>query len=105
MTGGDDRPDLSPVHETAAPFTLVAGPRHEVAPDRSPLAGFYVATFAASDGSRVSRFLSDMGYAEVIRRKGEGRTAFSAEELERWTTPPSLEAIESRYDAEAGQGA
>lgn len=101
----DDRPDKGAVDRSKAPFTLVDGPAHVPAPDDSPLAGWYEAVFATVDGQQIRRYLSDTGRAKVLTRRGEGLIDFTAEEFDLWTAPPDADAIESRYDAEAGQGA
>lgn len=105
MDRGDDRPDKGVVDPSKAPFTLVDGPAHVRAPEDSPLPGWYEAVFATVDGRRIRRYLSDAGRAKVLVRRGEGLIDFTAEEFDLWTAPPDAEAIESRYDAEAGQGA
>ena len=88
-----------------AVYTIVEGPNHSRAPEASPLVGYHHAVFANEDGERLTRYLSDAGFAAILRRQGEGATTFSHEELVRWTVPPDMEALEARYDAEAGQGA
>jgi hypothetical protein len=105
MRHDDDRPDRTGVDRWQGPFTLVEGPDHVRAPEESPLPAWYEAVFVTGDGRRVTRFLSDMGRAQVLARRGEGQTRFTPEEFDRWTTPAEVEAITSRYDAEAGQGA
>jgi hypothetical protein len=98
-----DRADLEEVAATT--YMLEEGPEHVLAPEGSALPGFYRATFTTPAGERVERFLSDGGYGAVLRRRSEGNTTFTAAEFEDWTVAPDLDAIEARYDAEAGQGA
>jgi hypothetical protein len=86
-------------------YTIVQGPEHSRAPEGSPLASYHHAVFETEDGERITRYLSDKGFAEIVRRQGENRAGFTAEELERWTVPPDMEALEARYEAEAGEGA
>ncbi len=86
-------------------YTLVEGPEHSRAPKGSPLVGYHHAVFATEEGKRLRRYLSDMGVAEIMRRQGTDAATFSIEEFDRWTVPPDMEALEARYDAEAGQGA
>ena len=86
-------------------YTLVEGPHDARTPEGNPLASYHHAGFSTDQGERFTRFLSDKGNAEILRRRGEGEVTFSLEELERWTVPPDMDALLARYDAEAGEGA
>jgi len=88
-----------------ATYTLVEGPQDARAPEETPLASYHRAVFSTDDGDLVTRFLSDKGQAEILRRRGEGERTFTLEELERWTVPPDMDELLARYDAEAGEGA
>lgn len=86
-------------------YTLVEGPHDALAPEENPLASYHHAEFSTDEGERLTRYLSDKGNAEILRRRGEGEVTFSLEELESWTVPPDMDALLARYDAEAGEGA
>jgi len=101
-----ERPDLAEQPPSpGALFRLLAGPEHVLAPERSALAGYYRAVFSSDDGETLERYLTDAGHAEILRRQGAGDLTLSSEEFRQWTVAPDMVALESRYHAEAGQGA
>ena len=100
-----DRRDLSEQPPRGASFRLASGPEHVIAPERSALTGYYRATFSSDAGETLERFLTDAGHAEILRRRGAGDLTLSPEEFRRWTVAPDMVALETRYQAEAGQGA
>jgi hypothetical protein len=85
-------------------YLLVEGPTHTKAPDWTLLTGYYEAVFEDDAGIRHARFLTDKGWAEVVRRQGENQLAFSEEEIDRWTVEPEVRTVIERYEAEAGEG-
>jgi hypothetical protein len=84
-------------------FTLIEGPEHVLASGETRLPG-YRATFVTYDGEHLERFLTDAGYADLLRRRGSGDPTLTAEEFDEWTVEPDVTALEARYDAEAGLG-
>jgi hypothetical protein len=87
-----------------ATYRIVEGPTHVEAPDTTLLTGYYRAVFEG-DGARHTRYLTDKGRAEVIRRQDDGEDSFTSEDLQRVSVDPDLRSVLERYDAEAGEGA
>ena len=86
-------------------FDLLSGPRHVRESTPTRMTGYYSAEFADSrDGSRRLRFLTERGRAELLDRMDGGQRAFSAQELDEMTVRADFEALEARYQAEAGVG-
>jgi hypothetical protein len=71
----------------------------------APIPGHHEATFTAGDGTRVRRYLTDKGRAEVLRGIDEGRRTLTEADFEALTVEPSLKALLARMDREAGEGA
>ena len=86
-------------------YRIEGKPRHVLDDDRAPLPGHYEIELSAPDGSRIRRFLTDKGYAALLRIIGEGRRELSEEEFDLETVEPDLDALVSRMDREAGEGA
>lgn len=71
----------------------------------SLLAGYYRAEFTDGSGGSITRFLTDKGRTEVLRRIDDGQRSFTPKDLEELTVPPDVAALEERMDREAGEGA
>jgi hypothetical protein len=85
-------------------YALVQHPRHVLDEAGDTLPGHYVVRFASVPGAGFDRFLTDRGYAELLRLLDEGRQSFSADEVEALTTPPTLEDLLATMQAESGVG-
>ena len=85
-------------------YTIREGPNHVVLEGPSLLSGYYEAEFTDLNGERHTRYLTDKGRAEVLRRIDEGQREFSDEELQEWTVAPDIQALEARAGKEAGEG-
>jgi hypothetical protein len=83
---------------------LQEGPAHTLLEGASLLSGYYTAVFTTDDGARTTRYLTDKGRASMLERLDGGQRRFSREELEEMTVEPDLDALEARFDAEAGEG-
>lgn len=86
-------------------YQIDGDPRHVLDEEDAPLPGHYEVDLTAPDGSRVRRFLTDKGYAALLRMIGEGRRGLSAEDFDVHTVEPDLDALIERMDREAGEGA
>jgi hypothetical protein len=86
-------------------YILEDGPRYVRDNGPSLLTGFYEARFISDQGNRITRYLTDKGRAETLRRLDAGQRDFSDEELRELTVEPRLDALEARTEAEAGEGA
>jgi hypothetical protein len=86
-------------------YTLDEGPNYVRDQGPSLLTGFYSAEFVTDEGKRLTRYLTDKGRAEVLRRSEAGQRQFSQEELDELTVDPEFQAVETRFVAEAGEGA
>ena len=72
--------------------------------DAGPLPGHYEAEFTNADGTRLLRYLTDKGRAEVLRRIGGGEGEFTQDELLEWTVAPDMDRLLAQMDAESGEG-
>jgi len=86
-------------------YELLDGPHHVLNEEQSALPGHYEAVFAAPTGDPLKRYLSDKGYAGLLRLVDAGQRSFTRDELEGLTTPPSIEDLLATMQAESGEGA
>jgi hypothetical protein len=86
-------------------YRIDGDPTHVLDDRDAPLPGHYEVELIAPDGSRVRRFLTDKGYAALLRMIGEGRRQLSGDDFEVHTVEPDLDALVGRMDREAGEGA
>ena len=84
-------------------YVLEEGPRHVLDEPDSPLPGHYEAVFS-TENQRLTRFLTDKGYGELLRLVDGGQRSFTREELEWLSTPPSTEDLLATMQAESGEG-
>jgi hypothetical protein len=91
--------------EPTTSYELVDGPHHVLDEEQSALPGHYEAVFAPTTGEPLTRFLSDKGYAGLLRLVDGGQHSFTRDELESLSTPPSIEDLLATMQAESGEGA
>ena len=72
--------------------------------DESPLPAHYRAEFTSPDGERLDRFLTEGGRAAMLDAIDRGQDRFTRAELDEMTVEPSMDALLTRYDEEAGVG-
>lgn len=87
-----------------AMYGLMAGPRHVLDEPDCPLPGHYEVVFSTQD-EPLTRFLTDKGYAELLRLLDAGQRSFTSDELEWLSTPASIEDLLATMQAESGEGA
>lgn len=85
-------------------FVLARHPRYVRNAPGDALPGHYAVEFATELGDPFDRFLTDRGYAELLRLLDDGRRTFSAEELEALSTPPTIDDLLATMQAESGVG-
>jgi hypothetical protein len=86
-------------------YVLLHGPSFVRDDSPSLLTGFYRAEFAGlPDGQPVERFLTEGGRADLLHRIDRGQREFTHEELVEFTVEPDVDALQARYDKEAGVG-
>jgi hypothetical protein len=86
-------------------YVLTGGPKLVVDDKEAPLPGHYEAVFSTGSGSASVRYLTDKGYAELLRLVDAGRRSFTPEQLEWLSTPPTFEDLLATMQAESGEGA
>jgi hypothetical protein len=86
-------------------YRLVEGPTRVLDTGEGRLPGHYAAEFTSGHGASLLRFMTDKGRGELLRRIDAGQRAFSLAELEKLTVAPDLQALETRTEAESGEGA
>ncbi len=86
-------------------YTLEDGPRHVLDEAATELPGHYQATFSTSQDERFERFLTDKGYAELLRLVDAGQRSFTLDELEWLSTPPVIADLLATMQSESGEGA
>ena len=86
-------------------YRLEDGPRHVLDGRNDPLPGHYEATFRASGGGTVHRYLTDKGRAWLLVRIDEDDQEFSDEEVASFTVEPDIDALIARMEHESGDGA
>ena len=86
-------------------YRLEDGPEHVTDDGDEQLPGHYEATFLASDGTSVRRYLTDKGRAWLLVRLDEGEREFSGEDLRSNTVAPDLDTLVATMEHESGDGA
>ena len=86
-------------------YRLEDGPKHVIGDARDPIPGHYEATFRASDGTSIRRYLTDKGRAELLVRLDEGDHEFSADELRLFSVVADLDSLVATMERESGDGA
>ena len=84
---------------------IVDGPSAQEQPPDATTPMRYEAAFAAADGAKVRRYLTDKGRAAMLRLLDEGHDTFSAAQIEELTVPATQEALLERTRRESGDGA
>ena len=86
-------------------YRLEDGPTYVLDDPDGPLPGHYEATFRASDGSAVHRYLTDKDRTWLLRRVDDGDRELSEDELESFTVAPDLDSLVAKMEHESGEGA
>jgi hypothetical protein len=85
-------------------YVLTDGPTHVLDDKEAPLPGHYEAVFSGGSGNAAVRYLTDKGYAELLRLVDAGQRSFTPDELEWLSTPPTFEDLLATMQAESGEG-
>lgn len=79
-------------------------PRHVVDETSGDLPGHYEVSIRSSEGQVIERYLTDKGRAELLRLMDSDQRTFTWIELERMSTPATIEDLIATMVAESGEG-